>query len=569
MGAFAEAARARCAEEGYGLLHANFWMSGLVAAEVRRALGVPFVVTFHALGRVRRLHQGEADGFPDERFAIEERVAREAALVIAECPQDRDDLVTLYDADPARIRMAPCGVDPAELAPVGREAARDLLGIPRGAFVALQLGRMVPRKGVDTAIEAFARFRARTGAEALLLVVGGESDAPDPALTPELGRLGRVAREAGVQDAVRFTGRRHRDVLRYHYAAADVFVTLPWYEPFGITPLEAMACGTPVLGSAVGGLLHTVADGETGLLVPPRDPDAAADALERLHRDPQARAAMGRAGRERVLGRFTWAEVARQVEGIYDEALAARPAPAPLPGAEVRRGFDELIDVLGASRDALTPGVLRAAEEVGRCFARGGTLLVAGNGGSAAEAQHLAAELVGRFLLDGRRALPAIALCADTATVTAWSNDYGFEHAFARQVEAYGRPGDVLLAFSTSGRSPNLLRAFEAAGRRGMRRLALLGRDGGALREMADLALVVPSWSTPRIQEAHAFLLHQICERVEVAIQAAAPGPRVVDGTARGALEAPPVPSLEFTDGAGRKASGSPLAAAREPARPR
>ena len=260
MGAFAEAARARCAEEGYGLLHANFWMSGLVAAEVRRALGVPFVVTFHALGRVRRLHQGEADGFPDERFAIEERVAREAALVIAECPQDRDDLVGLYGADPARIRVAPCGVDPAELAPVGREAARDLLGIPQGAFVALQLGRMVPRKGVDTAIEAFARFRARTGAEALLLVVGGEADAPDPALTPELGRLGRVAREAGVDDAVRFTGRRHRDVLRYHYAAADVFVTLPWYEPFGITPLEAMACGTPVLGSAVGGLKHTVVD---------------------------------------------------------------------------------------------------------------------------------------------------------------------------------------------------------------------------------------------------------------------------------------------------------------------
>ncbi len=340
MGAFTRFVRRVCRRRRYDVVHAHFWMSGMTAVELKRALGVPFVVTFHALGRIRRAHQGNADRFPDSRFRIEERIVRAADRIIAECPQDRSDLMHFYGADPERISVVPCGFDPAELAPVPREAARAALGLPRNAFVVLQLGRLVPRKGIATAIEGFAGFVREGGApsDARLLIVGGESRRPDPARTPEIGRLQRVAYAAGVADRVSFVGRRDRNVLRYYYSAADVFVTLPWYEPFGITPLEAMACAVPVIGSRVGGIKYTVRDGTTGLLVPPDEPAALARALVALERNAGLREAMGRSGRARVVRRFTWEHVAQGIEAAYERVLAdawIEPAGSPLSGSAV------------------------------------------------------------------------------------------------------------------------------------------------------------------------------------------------------------------------------------------
>ncbi|MDB5310461.1 MAG: glycosyl transferase group 1 [Gemmataceae bacterium] len=317
---------------GYALAHANFFMSALVAADAKRAAGLPFVVTFHALGKVRRLHQGEADAFPAERPAIEERAVRAADAVIAECPQDAADLTSLYGADPGTLRVIPCGFDPAEFGPMDPAEVRNRVGVGRGEPVVLQLGRMVPRKGVDNVIRGLARLRHRYGVPARLLVVGGEAREPDPATTPELGRLMRVAEAERVADAVTFVGSRGRAELRAYYAAADVFVTTPWYEPFGITPVEAMACGTPVVGAAVGGIKATVRDGETGFLVPPRDPDALAGRLARLFRNPALRGAMGAAAIRRANAHYTWAKVADQVAGVYAEVRAggavARARPA-------------------------------------------------------------------------------------------------------------------------------------------------------------------------------------------------------------------------------------------------
>ena len=155
-----------------------------------------------------------------------------------------------------------------------------------------------------------------------------------------------------------------------------------------------------------------------------------------------------------------------------------------------------------------------AARAIASCFRRGGKVLLFGNGGSAADAQHIAAELVGRFSTD-RRALPAIALTTDTSTLTAVANDLGFEQVFARQIEALGQRGDVAFAISTSGGSPNVLAGVGAARERGLRVVALTGGDGGALAATADVAIVVPSTSTPRIQEGHLALEHAICEAVE------------------------------------------------------
>ncbi len=238
----------------YELMHANFWMSGLVAVELKRELGIPFVITFHALGRVRRLHQGNKDTFPDKRFDIEDRIVAEADRIIAECPQDRDDLLKLYQADPERISIVPAGFDPQELEPLAKSVARKHLGLPEKDYIILQLGRIVQRKGVDNVIYALARLVKKEGIQAKLLIVGGDSEEPDPKITPELGRLMTIAQKEGVEDCITFVGRRQRNILKYYYSAADVFVSTPWYEPFGITPLEAMACGTPVIGSKVGGI---------------------------------------------------------------------------------------------------------------------------------------------------------------------------------------------------------------------------------------------------------------------------------------------------------------------------
>lgn len=304
---------------GCDIVHANFFMSGLVAQRIKETLGIPYVMTFHALGLVRRAHHGAMDAFPDSRIEIERMLMKEADLLIAECPQDERDLVELYGADADKIRMVPCGFDARELSPMDRRQARQALGLDDEDFVVLQLGRMVPRKGIDNVIRSLAQLPDEAKDRTRLMVVGGES-ADGPALcSDEFLRLRKVARQCGVCERVTFTGHRRRHELRAHYAAADVFVTTPWYEPFGITPLEAMACGIPVVASAVGGLAYTVVDGVTGYLVPPHDPQALAACLERLRTHPGLAQAMGRCGLNRVLAQFTWEQVSHSLLGAYAE----------------------------------------------------------------------------------------------------------------------------------------------------------------------------------------------------------------------------------------------------------
>jgi len=163
---------------------------------------------------------------------------------------------------------------------------------------------------------------------------------------------------------------------------------------------------------------------------------------------------------------------------------------------------------------ACLPDIVRATEVLAVCFRSGGKALVCGNGGSAADSQHFAAELVGRFARE-RRAWPALALTTDTSALTAIGNDLGFDRVFARQVEAHGRPGDVLVAMSTSGDSGNVLAAVEAARARGLVTVGLTGRDGGALGRAVDVHVNVPSPSAARTQEVHATILHVLCDLVE------------------------------------------------------
>jgi D-sedoheptulose 7-phosphate isomerase len=192
---------------------------------------------------------------------------------------------------------------------------------------------------------------------------------------------------------------------------------------------------------------------------------------------------------------------------------------AGLNGAAVAQAIGVTAQLLGAmQRDAaLCDGTAQAAARVVDSLRAGGKLMVCGNGGSAADAQHWAGELVSRFHYD-RPGLPAIALTTDTSILTAIGNDYGYERLFARQVEALGRPGDVLFAISTSGRSPNILAALKAAKERQIVTVGFTGASGGTMRELCDICLRIPSDSTPRIQEGHEVLGHAICAMVEAAI---------------------------------------------------
>ncbi|MGV9566617.1 glycosyltransferase [Streptomyces sp. NPDC003480] len=296
------------------VVHSHFWMSGLASLRAVRGLGLPLLHTYHALGTVKRRHQQLADTSPPQRIAHETTVGLGCDRVIATC---RDEVVELgrMGIPSGKVDVVPCGVDTTRFTPRGPALAP---GTARHRL--LQLGRLVPRKGTAVSIAALALLP-----DTELLVVGGPpADRLDE--DPEVRRLRHIAAEAQVADRVRFIGGVPSHEVPALLRGADVVVCPGDYEPFGIVPLEAMACGRPVVASAVGGQLDTVADPSTGRLVPPRDPDALARAVGELLADPDARKACGAAGRRRVLRRYGWGRVAAATETAYCAVLDAQRA---------------------------------------------------------------------------------------------------------------------------------------------------------------------------------------------------------------------------------------------------
>jgi glycosyltransferase involved in cell wall biosynthesis len=275
---------------------------------------VPVVQTFHALGVVKRRHQGAADTSPACRIAEERRLLAGVDLIVATCTDEVFEL-TRQSADPRRIRVVPCGVDLDLFRPDGDRDDRT-----SGMMRAVVVTRLVERKGVGNAIEALA---AVDGVE---LVVAGGPDLTRLDADLEARRLRRVARRAGVAERVHFRGAVGRAAVPALLRSADVCLCVPWYEPFGIVPLEAMACGVPVVASAVGGLIDTVVDGVTGLHVPPRSPERIAEALRELVRDESLRLSLGEAGARRARERYGWELVAARTLEAYHAVANVRPA---------------------------------------------------------------------------------------------------------------------------------------------------------------------------------------------------------------------------------------------------
>lgn len=291
--------------------HAHCWMPGIATQLAARTVTVPTVQTFHTLGVVESRHRGGAQTGSPNRIRIERLLARGASRVAATCTDEVFELAAL-GLPRTRTSVVPCGVNLAQFAPTGPEApARG----PGRRIVAV--GPLVPRMGFDVAIRALALL---PGTE--LVIAGGPADdgAPD-----EAARLRAVAGDHGVLDRVHMTGHVSRTDMPALLRSADVVVCTPWYEPLGLVPLAAMACGRPVVATAVGGLLDTVVDGVTGTLVPPHAADAVAAAVHTLLTDGVQRTAFGLAGHDRASTRYSWDRSAADAVRTYERCVPADP----------------------------------------------------------------------------------------------------------------------------------------------------------------------------------------------------------------------------------------------------
>ncbi|MEU4674028.1 glycosyltransferase [Amycolatopsis sp. NPDC023774] len=315
MGTFGSYLRDRWRVERPDVAHAHFWMSGVATSLAANATGTPTAQTFHALGVVKKRHQGDKDTSPADRIRLERLVGRRAGRVIATCSDEVFELSRM-GVPRTRISIVPCGVDLKRFTPDGHVAKC------RAAHRLVAVGRLVPRKGFDTAIAALARLPDTE------LVIAGGPEKGRLASDPEALRLRQLAQRTGVADRVRFAGQVSRSTMPALLRSADAVVCTPWYEPFGIVPLEAMACGVPVVAAAVGGLTDTVVDGVTGLLVRPRRADELAARVRLLIEDPGLRHAYGSAGLDRARARYSWDRVAADTVRAYHKIVPELAATA-------------------------------------------------------------------------------------------------------------------------------------------------------------------------------------------------------------------------------------------------
>jgi D-inositol-3-phosphate glycosyltransferase len=304
----------------YDLIHGHYWLSGAAGLALRERWGVPLVQMFHTLGRLKNdATRNGAEREPDLRIAEEARIVGAADRLVAATVVERAHLMSHYGADVARIAVIPCGVDTELFAPGDQAAARAALELddrPRLLYV----GRLAPIKGLETLLDAMARLRA-SGQRVQLCIVGGDADEPLDGHEAELrARLARL----DLGDIVSFVGPQPQERLRSWYVAADATVLPSYYESFGMVALEAMACGSPVVASRVGGLQTTVRDRVTGLLVPEHDAASLADTLDRVLDDPDLRWRLGREG-VRWAAQHRWPCVAEAVCREY-AALVERAA---------------------------------------------------------------------------------------------------------------------------------------------------------------------------------------------------------------------------------------------------
>lgn len=323
---FVEGMLAFARKEGltYHVLHSHYWLSGWVALALRKQWGTPVIQMFHTLGHMKNMvAQRAADKEPEVRIQVETEIMAQADWLVAANPLERMQMIRLYDADPVKIQVIPCGVNLNLFQPIPPAEARARLGLPEDHQMVLFVGRIEPLKGIDTLLRAMAlvtRGCPNWQERLCVCIIGGDPADEPSVVNDEMDRLKQLRAELGIGELVVFMGAQDQDTLNIHYSAAEMVVTPSHYESFGMVALEAMACGTPVIASKVGGLAFTVQDGVTGFLVPEGDPEALADKISLLLHDSDLRQRLG-AQATKWAQRYSWPIVASQIVALYDRAL--------------------------------------------------------------------------------------------------------------------------------------------------------------------------------------------------------------------------------------------------------
>jgi len=312
-------------QAGYDLIYSHYWLSGIVAAQLRRSWHIPFVQMFHTLAELKnRVAQTPAEREPQQRLDCEAEVMRLADRLIAATLLEQTEMADHYGADIRKISIAPPGVDLNRFKSLSRLEARDHLGIPHRHQMILFVGRIQPLKGIDTLIRALGLIKAREPElvkNVCVCIIGGDPKQDSDYERSELARLKALQMELELGDLVTFLGARDQDSLIYYYSAAEMVVMPSHYESFGMVVLEAMACGTPVIASDVGGLSFNIEDGYNGYLVPGRSPQAMADKIILLLRYPVLRDQLGEQAQTWVT-RYSWVHIADELLEVFTETIA-------------------------------------------------------------------------------------------------------------------------------------------------------------------------------------------------------------------------------------------------------
>lgn len=305
----------------YPLIHTNYWMSAWVGMQLKAQSNIQLVHTYHSLGAVKYQSMKQYPEIAATRLAIEEEILEQANCIVATSPQEQDSLRTL--SSQGYIEVIPCGTDVDTFHSLPKAEARATLGLAADDTVILYVGRFDPRKGIETLVRACAELKTsgQIAPAKLRLVIVGGSD-PTQADGQERQRIAQIVQETGLVEQTLFAGQIGHDLLPLYYTAADVCVIPSHYEPFGLVAIEAMACGTPVVASDVGGLKFTVVPEETGLLVPPENPEAFAAAIVRVLSDELWARKLRRQAPLRVQQNFSWSGVAARLSDLYRRLLA-------------------------------------------------------------------------------------------------------------------------------------------------------------------------------------------------------------------------------------------------------
>jgi D-inositol-3-phosphate glycosyltransferase len=315
---------ARAQRETYDLIHSHYWLSGVAARSLRAAWGTPIVQMFHTLGHMKnRVALRPEERESDLRLRVETELLQVSDRIIAATPAEQAQLHWLYRADLSRVQVIPPGVDLGLFYPRPAAEAKKRIGVNPGHQLLLFVGRIDPLKGVDTLLRAMALLSQRGVCDwqrLCLSIIGGDVEDSPAARNAEMERLKTLREELGVADLVTFLGKQDQDALPDYYAAADAVIVPSHYESFGMVALEAMACGTPVIASEVGGLAFLVRDGETGFHVPDRDPEALADRICQVLTDPLLRAELSENAVAHAKA-YAWPLIAEKIIAVYQSVL--------------------------------------------------------------------------------------------------------------------------------------------------------------------------------------------------------------------------------------------------------